>query len=107
MSRGTTTMKMISSTSTTSTSGVILISDCRLEPESPVLKCMMSFPPGPSGLGNQPHPAEAGLLDRGHGLPDLAEVELCVAPDHDLGVRLGTHRSAQGIAKILRCDLPV
>src|SRR6266852_8965537 len=88
MSRGTTTMKMISSTSTTSTSGVMLISDCRLELESPVLKCIMSFPPDPSGLGDQPHPAEAGLLDRGHGLPDLAEVELCVAPDHDFGIRL-------------------
>src|SRR6185503_18171707 len=100
-------MKMINSTSTTSTSGVILISDCRLEPESPVLKCMMSFPPGPSGLGDQSHPAEAGLLDRGHGLPDLAEVKLCVAPDHHLGIRLGTHSSAQGFAEILRCDLPV
>src|SRR6266851_6254510 len=107
MSRGTTTMKMISSTSTTSTSGVMLISDCRLELESPVLKCMMSFPPGPSGLGDQPHPAEAGLLDRGHGLPDLAEVELCVAPDHDFGIRLGTHCSAQGFAEMVGCDLPV
>src|SRR5215472_11801395 len=107
MSRGTTTMKMISSTSTTSTSGVMLISDWRLELESPVLKCMMSFPPGPSGLGDQPHPAEAGLLDRGHGLPDLAEVELGVAPDHDFGIRLGTHCSAQGFAEILGCDLLV
>src|SRR5215469_3566661 len=62
MSRGTTTMKMISSTSTTSTSGVMLISDWRLELESPVLNCMMSFSPGPSGLSDQSHPAEAGLL---------------------------------------------
>src|SRR5215471_8626852 len=81
MSRGTTTMKMISSTSTTSTSGVMLISDCRLELESPVLNCMMSFSPGPSGLGDQSYPAEAGLFNRGHDLSNLAEVELCVAPD--------------------------
>src|SRR5215467_9801505 len=104
MSSGTTTMKMISRTSTTSTSGVMLISDCRLELESPVLNCMMSFSPGPSGLGDQSHPAEAGLLNRGHGLPDLAEVELCVAPDHHLGVRLGAHCSAKGIAEMLGCD---
>src|SRR5215467_7739716 len=107
MSRGTTTMKMISSTSTTSTSGVMLISDCRLELESSVLNCIMSFSPGPIGLGDQPHPAEAGLLDRCHGLPDLAKIELCVAPDHDLGIRLGTHGSAKGFAEMLGCNLPV
>src|SRR5262249_2632422 len=100
-------MKMISSTSTTSTSGVMLISDCRLELESSVLKCMMLFPPSPSGLGDQPHPAEAGLLDRGHCLPDLAEVEFCVAAYHDLGIRLGTHRSTQGFAEVVGCNLPV
>ena len=55
-------------------------------------------------LGDQSHAAEAGLLDRGHGLPDLAEVELCVAPDHDLGVLLGAHRSAEGFAEMLGCD---
>src|SRR5467141_2906106 len=70
---------MISSTSTTSTSGVMLISDCRLEPE-------------------------AFLFDRNHDLPDLAEIELCIAPDHDLGVRLGAHRSAKSFAKMLGCD---
>src|SRR5215472_2120482 len=107
MSRGTTTMKMISSTSTTSTSGVMLISDCRLELESPVLNCMMSFSPGARGLGDQPHPAEAGLINRGHGLPDLAEIELCVAPDHHLRIRLGTHCSVKGIAEMLGCDRPV
>src|SRR5215468_36997 len=107
MSRGTTTMKMISSTSTTSTSGVMLISDCRLELESPVLNCMMSLSPCPSGLGDQPHPAEAGLLDRGHGLPDLAEVELSVGADHDLGIRLGTGCSIEGFAEMVGCDLPV
>src|SRR5215467_8920247 len=107
MSRGTTTMKMINSTSTTSTSGVMLISDCRLELESPVLNCMMLFPPGANGLGDQSCPVEAGLLDRGHDLPDLAEVELCVAPDHDFGIRLGTRRSAQGFAEMVGCDLPV
>src|SRR5215469_4619890 len=104
MSRGTTTMKMISSTSTTSTSGVMLISDCRLELESPVLNCMMSFPPGPSGLGDQSHPVEAGLFNRGHDLSNLAEVELCVAPDHYLRVCFRAHRSAQGIAEMLGFD---
>src|SRR4029450_650994 len=85
MRRGTTTMKMISSTSTTSTSGVILISDCRLEP-APLLTCMMSFS---RALGDQPHARKAGLLDCVHGLPHLAEVELCVASDHHFGVRIG------------------
>src|SRR5262249_57793965 len=106
MSRGTTTMKMISSTSTTSTSGVMLISDCRLELESSVLKCMMLFPPSPTGLGDQPHPAEAGLLDRGHGLPDLAEVEFCVPPDPDLGFRLGPYCVTQPFPELLGADLP-
>jgi hypothetical protein len=42
-------------------------------------------------LGDQPYPAESCLIEREHGLPDLAELELCVAPDHDLGVSLGTN----------------
>src|SRR5215470_10947271 len=104
MSRGTTTMKIISSTSTTSTSGVMLISDCRLELESPVLNCMMSFSSGPSGLSDQSDPAKAGLLNRRHGLSDLAEVELRVAPDHHFGVRFGAHCSTKGIAEMLGCD---
>src|SRR6266699_1167826 len=78
---------MISSTSTTSTSGVMLISECRLEPESLLLNCMMSLSFCAGALGDQPHPAEAGLFDRDHDLPDLAEIELCIAPDHDPGVR--------------------
>src|SRR6476661_6608883 len=96
-------MKMISSTSTTSTSGVMLISDCRLEPE--LLSCMVavSFRPCFGALGDQPHPAEAGVLDRRHGLPDLAEVQPCVAPDHDLGVGLGARRGAQAFAELLGC----
>src|SRR6266545_7028978 len=103
MRRGTTTMKMISSTSTTSTSGVMLISDCRLDPESPLLNSMTSVSPRPcaGALGDQPHPAEAGLLDREHGLSDLAAVERCVAPNHDLGVRLGAHRSAERFVEML------
>src|SRR5512143_634867 len=105
MRRGTTTMKMISSTSTTSTSGVMLISDCRSEPEAPVSSCMSVSPRLCAGaLGDQPHPAVAGLLDREHGLPDLAEVEPCVAADHDLGVRLGAHRSAEAFAEMIGCD---
>jgi hypothetical protein len=56
-------------------------------------------------LGDQPYSAEAGLLDREHGLADLAEVEPCVAPNHDLGVLLGAHRSAEGIAEMFGFDL--
>src|SRR5215470_18341181 len=104
MRRGTTTMKMISSTSTTSTSGVMLISDCRLEPESPVLTCMMSFPLCARVLGEQPYSAEAGLLDREHGLADRPEVKLCVAPNHDLGVLFGAHRRAKGFAELFGSD---
>src|SRR5215471_10037304 len=107
MRSGTTTMKMISSTSTTSTSGVTLISDCRSDPESPLLNSITSLSPRPcaAALGDQAHPAEAGLLDRLHGLSDLAEVELGVAPDHDLGIRLGGYCSAEGVAELLGCDL--
>src|SRR6266850_2348320 len=106
MRRGTITMKMISSTSTTSTSGVMLISDCKLEPESPSLNCMMSLSPllCAGALSDQTHAVKAGLLDSVHGLPDLAEVERCVAPDHYLGVLLGAHRSAKGFAEMLGCD---
>src|SRR5215467_11578647 len=98
---------MISSTSTTSTSGVMLISDCRLEPGSLLLNCMMSLSFRAGALGDQPHPAKAGLLDRDHGLPDLAEIELCIAPDHDPGVRLGAHRSTESFIEMLRCDGPI
>src|SRR5712664_732476 len=95
---------MISSTSTTSTSGVMLISDCRLEPASLLLNCMMSLSFCARALGDQPHPAEALLFDRNHDLPNLAEIELCIAPDHDLGVLLGAHRSAKSFAKMLGCN---
>src|SRR5215831_3486163 len=105
MRRGTTTMKMINSTSTTSTSGVMLISDCRLEPESPELNCMLSFSPRAGAFGDQPHPAEPGFFDCDHGLPDLPEVEPCIALDNDLGFRLITHRGAEGVAELLGRDL--
>src|SRR6267378_3330137 len=95
---------MISSTSTTSTSGVMLISDCRLEPESLLLNCMMSLSFCARALGDQPHPAEAFPFDRNHDLPNLAEIELCIAPDNDLGVRLGTHGSAESLVEMLGCD---
>src|SRR6266849_3265207 len=95
---------MISSTSTTSTSGVMLISDCRLEPESLLLNCMLSLSFCARALGDQPHPAETFLFYRNHDLPDLAEIELCIAPDHDLGVRLGAHCSAKSFAEMLGCD---
>src|SRR4030095_8507137 len=104
---GTTTINMISSTSTTSTSGVMLISDCRLEPESLLLNCMMSLSFCAGALGDQPYAAEAGLLDRDHDFPDLAEIELCIAPDYDLGVRLGAHRSAESFVEMFGCDGPI
>src|SRR5438552_18802713 len=94
-------MKMISSTSTTSTSGVMLISDCRPEPESLLLNCMMSLSFCSGALGDQPHPAEAGLLDREHGLPDLKEFALCVASEYDTWVRLAPHRGVASIAEVL------
>src|SRR5260221_9500029 len=99
--RGTTTMKMISSTSTTSTSGVMLISDCRPAPGVPVLSCMISaFPcPGARALGDQSHPREAGLLDREHRLPDLPEGETRVTLEHDLGVRLGSRGRSEPVAE--------
>src|SRR5216117_1731305 len=95
---------MISSTSTTSTSGVILISDCRLEPESLLLNCMMSLSFCASTLGDQHHPAKTCLLDRDHDLANLAEIQLCITPDHDLGVSLGSHRSAESFVEMLGCD---
>src|SRR5204862_3264681 len=103
MRSGTTTMKMISSTSTTSTSGVMLISDCRPESESSLLNCMMLISPSlcTGGLGDQSHPAEACLLERGHGLPDLAKLEPCV-PSHDnLGICFGTNGVAESFAEML------
>src|SRR5260370_12897324 len=99
-------MNMISSTSTTSTSGVMLISDCRVEPESLLLNCMMSLSFRARALGDQPHPAEAFLFDRNHDLPHLADIELCIAPDHDLGVRLVTHGSAESLVDMLGCTGP-
>src|SRR6516164_4686679 len=98
---------MISSTSTTSTRGVMLISDCRLEAESVLLNCMMLLSFCPGALGDQPHPAEAGLLDRDHDLSDRAEIELGIAPDHDPGVRLGAHRSAESFVEMLGRDGPI
>src|SRR5215471_5043128 len=95
---------MINRTSTTSTSGVMLISDCRLEPESLLLNCI-SFTPRAGAFRDQTHTAKPSLFDCDHGLFDLAEVEPCIATDHDLGFRLIAHRSAEGVAKLLHCDL--
>src|SRR6266581_6659565 len=103
--RGTTTMKMIKSTSTTSTSGVMLISECRWEPSLWTCMISVSLRPGAGVLGDQPHPMEAGLLDREHGLPDHAEAEPGVAPDHDLDVRLpGARRGAEAVAETFGRD---
>src|SRR5262245_33066540 len=98
---------MISSTSTTSTSGVMLISDCKLEPESLLLSCMMSLSFCAGAFRDQPHSAEAGLLDREHGLTDLEEVELCVSADDDPGVLLSRRRGVKYFAELLGFDGPV
>src|SRR5499427_1981709 len=98
---GTTTIKMISSTSTTSTSGVMLISDCRLEPESLLLNCMMSLSFCASALGDKSHPPEAGLLDREHGLLDLEETESCIAADDNPRICLRARRSIERISEML------
>src|SRR6185436_12502579 len=99
-------MKMISSTSTTSTSGVMLISDCRLVPllismNSVSLRCLGL---GSGALGDQPDAVEAGLVDRDHGIADLADGEPRVAADHDLGVRFFARRGAEALAEILERD---
>src|SRR5205085_2665496 len=96
---------MISSTSTTSTSVVMLISDCRLDPESSLLSCMTSFSLRASALGDQPCSPESRLLDCEHRLSDFAKVEFCVAPDHHPRVRLGTYRDAEGFAEVFGCNL--
>src|SRR5215470_12721127 len=98
---------MISSTSTTSTSGVMLISDCRLEPESLLLNCMMSLSFRAGALSDQPHAAEPGLLDRDHGVPDLAEIEICIAADHDPGIRFDAHRGTKSFVEMLGRHGPV
>src|SRR5580765_8628078 len=97
-------MKMISSTSTTSTSGVMLISDCR--PPAVLSTCMMSVSLRlfSGALGDEPHPVEAGRLDGDHGLPDLAEVEARIAFDHDLGFLLVARRGAEAFAEMLGRD---
>src|ERR1041384_2097951 len=91
---------MISSTSTTSTSGVMLISDCRPAPDASPLNCI-SFPLCAGALGDQPYATKAGLLDCEHGLTDLEEIELCVASYDDFGILLGTHRSLEGLTEML------
>src|SRR5438093_7298583 len=102
---GTTTMKMIKSTSTTSTSVVMLITECSWEPSLWTCMISVSLRLGAVVLCDQPHPMEAGLLDRAHGLPDHAEAEPGVAPDHDLDVRLlGARRGAEPVAETLGRD---
>src|SRR6266705_2247604 len=107
--RGTTTMKMIKSTSTTSTSGVMLISECRWEPSLWTCMISVSLRLGALVLCAQTHPMEAGVLAREHGLPDHAEAQPGVAPDHDLDVRLpGPRRGgAEAVAEAFGRDLLV
>src|SRR5262245_65897716 len=95
-------MKMISSTSTTSTRGVTLISDCS---EVPLPICMsVPLRRVAGALGDESHALEAGRLERLHGLPDFAEVQPGVAADHDLGIRLVPYRGAQAVPEILGTD---
>src|SRR5215467_5917102 len=103
MRSGTTTINMISSTSTTSTSGVMLISDCRLEPESLLLSCMVSLSFRAGAFCDQPYATEASLLNCDHGLPDLAEIKLCIASDYDFWVRLSPYGSVEGFGEVLGC----
>src|SRR5262245_61379893 len=98
---------MIRSTSTTSTSGVMLISDCSLEPESLLLNCIVSLSFCAGALGDQSRPVEAGLLDRDHDLPDLAEIELCIAPDHDARVWLGIYCSTESFVEMVGRDVSI
>jgi hypothetical protein len=89
---------MISNTSTTSTSGVMLISAWRLERELS-LRAVASA--GSRALRDQSYAAKAGLLDRDHGLPHFTEVEFRITADHDLGLRMGCHSSAEAVAELL------
>src|SRR5712691_4034270 len=103
--RGARTMKMIKSTSTTSTSGVMLISECRWEPSLWTCMISVSLPLGAVVLCDKPYPMEAGVLDCEHDLPDHAEAEPGVAPDHDLDVRLlGARRGAEAVAEAFGGD---
>src|SRR5262245_4850739 len=95
---GTTTMKIISSTSTTSTSGVMLISDCRPESDPPPFICMTSISPRLccfGSFGDQSHALEAGIFDRDHRFPDFSDTEPRVGFDDNLRIRLRAHRCAQ------------
>src|SRR5262249_33196646 len=105
MRRGTTTMKMINSTSTTSTSGVILISDCRPESTPPLLSCMMSLSPRACALCDQPDAAEPGFFDSDHGVANLAEVQSGIATNHNPWIRLITDCSAERVAELCGNDL--
>src|SRR5262245_53224076 len=108
---GTTTMKMISSTSTTSTSGVMLISDCRPGSDPPPFICMTSLSPRrrlfAGSFGDQSNTLEAGILDCDHRSPDLSDTEPRIGLDHDLGVLLCTHRCAKAVAEQLGYDFPI
>src|SRR6267142_1506764 len=82
---GVITMKMIRSTSTTSTSGVTLMSE-RSEPPPPT--CMLgSLCPGFLGLGDEPHVVEADFAAGLEYVEDGAVLRLFVALDRDLAVR--------------------
>ena len=65
---------------------------------------LISLPLCTGLLSDQSDSAEAGLIEREHGLPDFTELELCIAPDHDLGVLLVTNSGAEGFVEMLACD---
>src|SRR5262245_42290648 len=102
ISSGATTMKMISSTRTPATSGVMLISDCSPAPEPFPSTCMTSASLLVArALGDQTHAVEPGLLDVDHRLPDVAEAQPRVAADHYLGIRGRAGGGAQAVAELL------
>src|SRR4051812_20952298 len=88
-------MKMISSTSTTSTRGVMLIS-LRTPPVELMFIAIAETPPGrrPSGagarrllLGHHTHMAEAGLVDHLHQRAHVLVLQTPVGLDHHVLVR--------------------
>jgi hypothetical protein len=65
---------------------------------------LSTFHSAGGALSNQSDAAETGLLNRQHGVPDLAEIEICVSANHDLGVLLIAHRRAKAFAEVLERD---
>src|ERR1700756_1817947 len=104
---GVATMKMMSNTSTTSTSGVMLIS--LRTPEPPLLKA--TFPPrdllaGLLVLGQEGDGGEVGVVRRLHDRPHPAEVDPLVGFDHHRAARIFVVLFFQ-VDRELRVDDPI